>query len=949
MSPTESDLRELLQQASSLPYGETRDAHLENVLRHAEAGEFTRLAFDTRMKLIGSYAMGPARVRMFVPFARCLADYDANPAEYEPWVSHSLLWSFKHVVSAMTKFPEVPLARVETALDDMERRFRAGGHSLHAVYTYRHHAAEHVGDLPAADQWYDRWAQAPRDVLSDCIGCEPTDKAVYLSSRNRDEEAIAVAEPVLHDEHLTCSEQPQHILTALLLPYARTGRLAEARDAHRRAYRLLRTKPQDIEMLAHHLEFCARTGNEVAGLTLLERHLGWLDRASSPYAGMEFAASGALLLRRIEQAGHGTQRVRRPADGDRPATEPTVVELRETLARQALDTAARFDVRNATGYQTERVQALLDAESVAEGIPLSAIPRQPTPRTTAPAPTEDLTEKSAEELVERAERELLRQHPAVAKEVLRRHEPLKPDEDPVLAGRIMVLRARLATDPRGSAAEGDLRAAVALFEAAGDEDRRQNTLSRLGVVLCRTDRGAEGIPLLRAGVTHFDAAGDGAQRVWTRLRLIDGLVATGEPAEVEQLLAEADSIARECGDPLAIGAVGLERLDHYDGAAGQAETMIVVAEATAAAFREADVPIMVAGTGARLARLRQAVGDLDGALAEYRTALDALPADASPALRASMLHGQAELLMQANRPAEAISGLFDAVGLATLADEAELSAHCRHLLAVAYHATGQPWDSAELAEEALDAFEALGEAQAADRCRYLLARAHADLGEAEPALARYDEVIAHATQRGETDLLAQVLVDTAELLDRLDQDAMAAQRYREAGDLAQRSADPFHAAYCRYQEALSLMWSGNVPRAVEVLAEAEQAVADLPDEQPGVKAYHQAQLGANGARILHAADRLDDAVTHARGAVDGFRASGATHRIPGAELTLGNLLLQAGRAEEAEPWLRSAHDALSGEARAGEAARTALATALDQLGRSAEAAELRAEGDRAAE
>ena len=43
---------------------------------------------------------------------------------------------------------------------------------------------------------------------------------------------MALAKPVL-DRTLTCSEQPQSILTELLVPYLRTGRLEQAVDAHR--------------------------------------------------------------------------------------------------------------------------------------------------------------------------------------------------------------------------------------------------------------------------------------------------------------------------------------------------------------------------------------------------------------------------------------------------------------------------------------------------------------------------------------------------------------------------------------------------------------------------------------------------------------------------------------------------------------------------------------------
>ena len=71
--------------------------------------------------------------------------------------------------------------------------------------------------------WYELWSTTPRDDLSDCAGCDPSAQAGYLADAGRDEEAIALAEPVLAGR-LTCVEQPQAMLTALLLPYLRTGR-----------------------------------------------------------------------------------------------------------------------------------------------------------------------------------------------------------------------------------------------------------------------------------------------------------------------------------------------------------------------------------------------------------------------------------------------------------------------------------------------------------------------------------------------------------------------------------------------------------------------------------------------------------------------------------------------------------------------------------------------------
>ncbi|HEX4720877.1 MAG TPA: hypothetical protein VH333_00075, partial [Pseudonocardiaceae bacterium] len=550
---TEESLRQQLDQAQDLPYGDTKDVLLEDVLRHAEAAELTRLAFDVRMQQINAYAMGMTRAKVFVPFARCLADYDRNPAEYGQRVAHTLLWSFKYAIGSMTKFPEISLDQVHGALEDMAGRYERGGHSPHAVYKYRYHVASHVGDQDAADHWYERWCAAPRDQLSDCVACEPTSMVDYLSSRGRDAEAIAIAEPVL-GQQLTCEAQPQAILSTLLWPYARTGRAAEARAAHRRAYRLLRTRPQDLDDLADHVLFCACTGNEARGMELLERHIGWLDRASSPFHGMRFAATCALLLRRVTESGLGTMRILRPGHADRPTEEMAVAALGAELTTYAFAQAARFDQRNGSTHQTERMRTLIDAAPVAEHIPLSVVtPGRPVPER-APEPT--WTGLSTAEIVEKAEQSLSHGDEAAAHAALRELAD-RTDDDPVLLGRIAALRGR--SDLTGG--EADFRQAAELFAAGGDESRRQSVLGRLGALLSQRDGAEDGMPLQRAALAYFQQTGDAESEVWTSLRLAGSLVILSDVDEAAKLLDRATELAAGLDDDLMPGALAWARVD----------------------------------------------------------------------------------------------------------------------------------------------------------------------------------------------------------------------------------------------------------------------------------------------------------------------------------------------------------------------------------------------------
>ena len=233
------------------------------------------------------------------------------------------------MVSGLTQFPEVPLERTYA---------RAGRHGA-ALARRRAQPARGLrrtgtgspgtsATSAEAEEWYGKWCAAPRDDLSDCAGCDPTSKASWLARQGRDEEAVALAEPVLAGR-LTCSEQPQGILTTLLLPVPAHR---PARAGPRRAPAGLPAAPAAIWPTwptSPTTSSSARSpATRPAGVEILERHLGWLDRAPSPQAAMRFAAAGALVLRRAVERRHRRARVHRPAHGDRPAAEVTAVGAR---------------------------------------------------------------------------------------------------------------------------------------------------------------------------------------------------------------------------------------------------------------------------------------------------------------------------------------------------------------------------------------------------------------------------------------------------------------------------------------------------------------------------------------------------------------------------------------------------------------------------------------------
>lgn len=365
-----TELRARLTETDNLPYGFTRTSAVEEILTEAEALADPLLLFDVHMNLIKVLTFGGDPARAFPPFAAALAAYDRGDTDFHDDGAQALRWRFKWIIAAMPDYPAISREQVEGALADMERRFTAAGQSLYAVHTLAATVHRHLGDRDAAERAFQLWTGSERDGNSDCAACDAANQATHHIWMDRSTAAIRVAAPVL-ERQLTCLEEPQGILLALLPAYLRKKSYNSARDAHLRAYRMHRDDPLNGEQIGGHIAFCARTGNEARGLEILTRHLAWLDRPREPMAELKLAASAILLLRRLEKTGPAGLTLDRPAYGERPAAKVGVDELRADLERRAREIAAQFDARNSNSYQGEQTEELMAAEPYVDALPLS--------------------------------------------------------------------------------------------------------------------------------------------------------------------------------------------------------------------------------------------------------------------------------------------------------------------------------------------------------------------------------------------------------------------------------------------------------------------------------------------------------------------------------------------------------------------------------------------------
>ncbi|MFC4019565.1 hypothetical protein ACFOW4_16705 [Micromonospora sp. GCM10011542] len=968
MGASDEDLWRVLRGIADMPYGAGQIAALEQLLRRVDAADDRHLAFVTRMQATTGYIYGGEPAKSFVTFSWCLAEFDRDPQPYHQRHLHQLLWHFKYMVSGLLKFPEVPLERTYAVLDDMERRYRAAGHSLQTVHKHRFRIADHVGDAEAAAQWYRLWQTTPRDDLSDCAGCDPTSQVGYLSDTGRDEEAVALAEPVLAGR-LTCTEQPQAILTALLVPYLRTGRGEAARDAHREAYRRLRGNLADLWDIGDHIEFCTLTGNEARAVELVERHLDWLDRPPSPAAAMHFAATAAAALRQVGRVGAPTV-YRRAVEG-RPAGEVPALALADELADTATALAARFDARNGTTHQSEWIARRLAVRPTGAHLPLSAsLRRRPAPAPAGDGPTIPLdlaatpaaadrarpgvaagradapevtvpADAGPDELLALAEESWGRHDRATFRAMLAAYDERFGGDDlpPATVAHRLALRAAQRGD------ENDVEGAIELNRAALDRYREaggeladaQVVAGRLGVLLTRSDEAAEeGLALVRSAADVLDRIGDARQRAAGHDRVALALLHRERWAEALAALDRAPADAG--GDAHLAARIALHRAHLLEQLERYEETRAAAGEARRIG-RELGVAELI--TSACLVYARVADDPAD-AVTACEEAVRVAPADAELPARVA----RARALLSTGRVADAVDDFVEAVTLC-VERGAEGDAFLRWELANAYRMAGRLGEAAEVAEEAVLGLDRLGAQAEADRCRHLLAGVYAGLGEIDPALALLEQLAGNLDGPDNLPHRAQVLEEAGGILYEADRDAVAAERFAAAATAYRLAELPLDELRARRREAYAWFWGDDLPAAVRTVELMDSLAATLTGqpEQPPPVTYELAMAAEAGARVLTGEGRAADALDRLAGVPEQLRSIEAFGEAAQVEILVGELLLRVDRPADAERLLRRVLGGLPADSRPVRQTAWLLARALDLLDRPADAAALRAEHD----
>ncbi len=836
MTDDRARAEELFNEAIAMPTGMPRHEALERAARAADAAGHDMLAATCRIALIDSCYWLNRYDLILAPIAWCRTAEQRDISMFSENELHSLNWAYKWVPVGLRRDPRFSLEQISSVLNDLESRYKRLGYSLQPVYGQRVLTAAHIGDFELADEMFARFVATERDDMSDCAGCVVEEQVEHLVSRGRYEEALRHAEPALAGS-FTCTTQPEGVLTALLPALTALGEIDRARDAHLTAYR--RSREQAGQgYVGLHLEFCAVTGNVPRGMELLRRHLDQVHHATSPIGTMNFAASAALLLSRLDSPEKVTLTVPLPSG----ATETlSALQLRSQLETTARDLAVQFDRRNGTRRQSERIQSIVDAPDTVRvplAVPNPVVSGEPAPVSADPVELAYQAHLAYEENDFLTGYRLLKSLPADL-------DPLLPAN---LAARIAARRI-IVFNARSADVRDKLAAAVHRLVEAGEDDQAARFSARLGVLTAEAGDLDGGIELAERALESAEKYSSSTGRILVRLILCELLDQRHEHVRAGELLADALHLAEET-DPDRVPSILLEMADHEGRQRnlGAAESLLAQV-LTVPGLRPGD---RFHGLRARAA-IAEVRGDVELSLTVAAELVEFARPHPGPWLPDVLLH-RMTILDNLDRSGAHLPDLVDTVAVCRAEGTATDIARACYLLSSGYLAHSRLVEAAEALEEALRLLDP-SDMDRVMPVRYRLATVCGELGEYGEAKKHFTAMLSHITSAPASSQ-AMVWTGLGAINYSLDDVAEAERCHRRSAELWELAGLPTEALHA-WVKAAAAIADTDQPTALSHLARAMSHVpegegdltARLSAEVLELRGYTYAQQGRHAESL----------------------------------------------------------------------------------------------------
>jgi tetratricopeptide (TPR) repeat protein len=307
------EIYELMERAEDLSDETAKVALLDEAVRLADADQDLDLQFGTRMMLISSCFMGGHPEKMLVAISWCLGSFDRSGDSLSNVDYEVVLWQCKHAISYAPRFLQISYDQFNELLTDVLDRYEKSGISPRSVYMIACSSEMFMGHFDKATEYRHLLRQSPIDHFYEGKAWELCIDVEYLSETGQQDEALSRLEPMLENPALAEEVYPWFAHFAMM-QLTQKGRVDEALQCQRRAYRMTANNPKFIDNLGQQIIFLAHIKKFPQAIKIFERHLPLAMQTLTYGARFFFYLASWFMLKRLAAAGRSELPLHLPAE-----------------------------------------------------------------------------------------------------------------------------------------------------------------------------------------------------------------------------------------------------------------------------------------------------------------------------------------------------------------------------------------------------------------------------------------------------------------------------------------------------------------------------------------------------------------------------------------------------------------------------------------------------------
>lgn len=350
MTRVHEQVGRLIQQAGMLGDTLTSLSLLEEAARIADSHNNVELGMAARESLMYTARSLMRGDVLIAAFTWVLARYDRNPSEF---VDYGLLHHYRETVGLLANMPGIKREQFDHLAADMIQRHEAAGEPLRQVYISLRNIARDFGDREMAQEFHEKL----KHQLTAADAWELDSEIEHCLFLEDEARALRLAEPVLRNVSRDDLIDAQ-ILSILLIPLARAGRVSEAVRAQKRSARFMR--PQQVYYWSYgkHIAFLALIGEFDVAIKLYRKLQVAALRNTDPLTQLHFFLDAIVFLDRLHEAGYQQIIATFPKTVDVPHVRRkyAVADLRNWIHCRARNLASQFDARNGNNYYGDELK-----------------------------------------------------------------------------------------------------------------------------------------------------------------------------------------------------------------------------------------------------------------------------------------------------------------------------------------------------------------------------------------------------------------------------------------------------------------------------------------------------------------------------------------------------------------------------------------------------------------